>query len=449
MAIGPILETSLPSASAALLANLAGADSAAAAEQRGEAGTAARRRLSVYPSFAGFEMVEELAFLANRSVEKNIFFNPLFLAPAMPRLEERPVRLAVVRDGGPQRDRLRFLMPFSIERPGFLFGPEAIRAWSHPFGPLGTPLLDPDDPPGLMHDLLEMLATGPTGMPKVLILPDIRLDGPFAGLLRDVVAARKLSIHTVNPYRRAVLASPLSGPEYLRQSLSSHHDREYRRLRRRLDDIGDVDHVVSEGADSVRLAFERFLLLEASGWKGRRGTALATDRLQSAFAREAVNGLAARGLCRIHELTLNGTPIASTVVFLEENEAYTWKTAYDENYARFSPGTLLMIEITHRHLADRTLTLTDSCAVENHPVMDRLWQERRAMGTLVIGLGTDERRAASVARWLRRRHRIRAAARGLYWRMEQFREKWKPRSVRTSRGTRTLDQDPTGGRERR
>jgi hypothetical protein len=33
--------------------------------------------------------------------------------------------------------------------------------------------------------------------------------------------------------------------------------------------------------------------------------------------------------------------------------------------------------------------MTDSCAVPDHPVMSRLWTERRPVGTFVVGLTPD------------------------------------------------------------
>ena len=113
---------------------------------------------------------------------------------------------------------------------------------------------------------------------------------------------------------------------------------------------------------------------------------MAIDRYRAAFAREAVHGLAEQDLCRVHSLTLDGKFIACLIVFVEAGVAYTWKTAYDESYSAFSPGTLLMIEVTRQHLDDPNIELTDSCAVPDHPVMSRLWSERKPIGTLVIGM---------------------------------------------------------------
>ena len=99
----------------------------------------------------------------------------------------------------------------------------------------------------------------------------------------------------------------------------------------------------------------------------------------------------------MHSLVLDGKPIACLIVLVESGVAYTWKTAYDEAYAQFSPGTLLTIEVTKQHLDDPNIELTDSCAVPDHPVMSRLWSERKPIGTLVVGLTPDSDRQARQA----------------------------------------------------
>jgi hypothetical protein len=105
------------------------------------------RKAAPFPSIAaaaGYDLQEELDFLSNRAMEPNVFFSSRFLAPAMPRLEDREIRLAVIRDENGQ-SRLRLLMPFSVEKPGFSIGTPIIRAWANSFGPLGTPLVDAEN----------------------------------------------------------------------------------------------------------------------------------------------------------------------------------------------------------------------------------------------------------------------------------------------------------------
>ena len=113
---------------------------------------------------------------------------------------------------------------------------------------------------------------------------------------------------------------------------------------------------------------------------------MVADRYRAAFAREAINGLAEIDSVRIHSLALDGEPIASMIVFVSSGEAWTWKTAYDETYARYSPGKLLVDRLTEWHLDDLNILRTDSCAIPDHPVMSRMWTEREPMGTMVIGL---------------------------------------------------------------
>lgn len=355
------------------------------------------RTLAIYPASAGFDLVDELDHLCARSVEPNIFFNPRFLAPAMPRLEDKEIRLAVIRDNDEQRSRLRLLVPFSVERPPVPFGVPIMRTWSNPFGPLGTPLVDHDDPEGVIADFFTLLARPRLKLPQVFVLPEVRLDGPFAAILSTFAASRNLTLVTTGQSERPFLQSTLEGDEYLKQALRPHHLREFRRLRRRLSELGKLEHHVARNAGEIRLGVEAFLSLEAAGWKGRERTAMATDRYRAAFAREAVHRLAERDLCRIHTLTLDGKVIACLIVFIESGTAYTWKTTYDESYSAWSPGTLLMLDVTRYHLDDPNILGTDSCATADHPIMSRIWSERRPVGTLVVALTPEADRLARQA----------------------------------------------------
>jgi hypothetical protein len=401
MAAIPLLEEMSAGPAGTMISGLAGFEAAAVEPGQIELLESHRppRRLAIYPASAGFDLVEELDYLCSRTIEPNVFFNPRFLAPAMPRLEDREVRLAVIRDGDDYKNRLRLLVPFSVERPATPLGVSIMRTWASPFGPLGTPLVDRDDPEGVIEDFFSMLSRPHLKLPKVFVLPDMRLDGAVTAMLKSVAETRGLPLMTTAEAERPFLESTLDGNAYLKASLRSHHDREFRRLKRRLADLGTLEHIVARGPEEIRHAIEAFLTLEAAGWKGRKRTAMATDRYRAAFAREAVHRLAEQDMCRVHSLTLNGEVVACLIVFVEAGVAYTWKTAYDEAYAAFSPGTLLMIEVTKQHLDDPNIMTTDSCAVPDHPVMSRLWSERKTMGTIVIGMtpGADRatRQAAS------------------------------------------------------
>ena len=344
------------------------------------------RMLSIYPSQAGYDLQDELDFLSNRAMEPNVFFTSRFLAPAMPRLEDREIRLAIIRDESEAHSRLRLLMPFSVERPGFAIGAPIIRAWSNHFGPLGTPLVDAEGAGEIMDHFLEALGREEMRLPSVLVLPDVRLNGPFAQMARAIAMSRNLPVDITGEQARPMLESLLDGEAYLKNSIKSSHMREMRRQWGHLEKLGRVSYEVARQPQDIRLRMEEFLLLEASGWKGKKRTAMLSDRLRAAFAREAVNNLAEIDAARIHTIDLDGKAIASLIVLLMNGDAYTWKTAFNEEYSRYSPGKILTAQITDWHLDDANIVRTDSCAVPDHPVMSRLWQEREAMGTLIIGL---------------------------------------------------------------
>lgn len=344
------------------------------------------RSFNIYPGLAGYDLQTELDYLANRALEPNIYFSGRFLAPAMPRLQDKPLQIAIVRDENADRSRIRYLMPFSIEKPGFSIGTSIIRSWSNHFGPQGTPLLDEEDAGETMDNLFEALANPITELPGILVLPDLRLNGRFAQMAKAIAMGRNLPVSVTGEFKRPMLQSYLDGPGYLANSISPHHVRDMRRQERHLEKMGTFEYRVSRQPADLYRDVEEFLLLEARGWKGKKRTAMLTDRMQAAFAREVVVNLAEVDAVRVHSLRLNDQMIACMIVFIMGGEAYTWKTSYDETLAKYSPGKLLLTKLTDWHLDDLNIQRTDSCAVPDHPLMSRFWQEREDMGTLVIGL---------------------------------------------------------------
>lgn len=350
------------------------------------------RQLCIYPAALGYDLQEELDFLSNRAMEPNIFFSGRLLAPAMPRVEDRDVHLALIRDDRDGRSRMRLLMPYSVEKPGFSMGAPIIRAWANPFGPLGTPLLDAEDAAETIDNLLEALGSRQAKLPSILVLPDLRLNGRFAQLVRAVAIARELPVTVTGQYQRPMLESLLDGDAYLKQTMTASHLRDMRRQWRKLEGRGTLTYNVARQPAEIRKRAEEFLALEGKGWKGRKRSALINDRYRAAFAREAISNLAEVDAVRIHSVDFDGRAIASLIVFVMAGEAYTWKTAYDESFAHFSPGKLLMMKLTEWHLDDANIMRTDSCAVPDHPIMSRFWDEREEMGALVIGLRANSDR---------------------------------------------------------
>ena len=128
-----------------------------------------------------------------------------------------------------------------------------------------------------------------------------------------------------------------------------------RRAHRNAEKIGPVRcQIVSPTPTELDPLLDEALRVEAAGWKGRRGTALATDPAQSAFYRRYAAAACRAGILRLCFLHV-GDRIAA-MQFAVESEERFWllKVGYDEAFARCSPGMLLLRE-TVRHAANRGL----------------------------------------------------------------------------------------------
>lgn len=343
------------------------------------------RELAVYPAKSGYELERELEFISNRALEPNIFFTGGFLAPAMPRLDNRAVQLLVMRDVNAQRSRIRLLLPFSVEKPNLGIGVPIMRVWSNEYGPLGTPLIDSENALQSLEDFIDGVSQKDLKLPNVLVFPDIRLDSSFARMLRGVALGKNLPLEITDKLERPMLESEVDAPDYIPSAISKNHLRDLERQRRRLSEKGELEFVIARQPGDIRVALDEFLHLENKGWKGKKKTSLVADRHRAAFAREAVQNLADLDRVRIHSLQLDGKVIASLIVFVMAGESYTWKTTFDEEYSALSVGKLLMQQTTEWQLDDFNTIRTDSCAIPDHPIMSRFWKERCEMGTIIVG----------------------------------------------------------------
>jgi hypothetical protein len=161
----------------------------------------------------------------------------------------------------------------------------------------------------------------------------------------------------------------------------------------RLSAAGVVD-IVNNRATDAREAFETFLKLEAAGWKGARGTALLCDAADAAFARQLVATLAEHGNASVALLRIDGRVIAAQVLMYCGATAYTWKTAFSPDYAKYSPGALLIDKITG-DLFSTGIAAIDSCSYEGS-FMAQLWAGRRKMADLLVDVGPGQSLAFSL-----------------------------------------------------
>ncbi len=352
--------------------------------------------------------------LIANSLEPNVFLEPAFaLTSAQHSVPARRPVFLFVSDLSRGGDRGRLIGVCALTKPRGKFGTIA-RGWCSKLGALGTPLLDRvhgAEAFDLMLDWFSRNSPRTVG----LLLPALPASGPIAGLIRARALARGLETRGFGNHLRAVLPAGGDAEALWRGTICQKRMKELRRQRRRLEDHGKLSWNCARSAGDVRYALERFLALEARGWKGGRGTALLCDPSVVTFARTMTRALSRQNQCRVDSLELDGEPIAMGITLVSGKSAALWKIAYDEKYASLSPGVQFTLEYTRRQLAEDSLNFTDSCAIADHPMIDKIWSERMPVLDIFISASSgraSEFHAAADREDLRRR--ARESAKRLY-----------------------------------
>lgn len=332
--------------------------------------------------------------LARRALERNVFAERPFALAAMQHLagEQGASALLVWREHADERQLAGLFLLAARRR---LRVPGLLRGWHVPLSGLGTPLIDADDAGAVAAALLDHLARR-SRSGAGLVLPMLAAEGAVATTLADAARTGGLPVCMLDRHERAVLNGGQDAERLVQANLSAKKLKDLRRQLRRLGDHGRVRIEEARDPQGVRDATEVFLGLEASGWKGARGTALVQDHGTATFVRTMTRLLAREGRCHVETLSVGDIPVAAALVLQSGDRAWFWKIAYDERFARFSPGVQLALALTHRQLAETTLACTDSCAIADHPMIDHLWRERMAVTDLYIGL----RPAGDIRTWM-------------------------------------------------
>ena len=309
--------------------------------------------------------------------------NPLFESAALTAaLDHLPtgsgVQVALVwSDKSPVGPRqLIGVFPFQIKR--FYLGlPVAVwSVWTHKYNFLATPLLRK----AREHEALRrfMRFADQSGA-RLMRFPLFQADGVFGAVLADIAGERGLPLAETERHERALLDASQTSEAYLAAHMRKKKRKEYNRLWNRMAELGDVSFDTLEDKSDLDLWLKNFLLLERSGWKGKRGTALAEHQGDAEFFENLCRSNMAQNKLHLARITLNAKPIAMLVSFIAGDGAYSFKIAFDEDYARYSPGAWLMMKVIDAFHADPRVNWVDSCAIPNHPMIDHIWAERRQM----------------------------------------------------------------------
>ncbi|SIO12292.1 Acetyltransferase (GNAT) domain-containing protein [Parasphingorhabdus marina DSM 22363] len=322
--------------------------------------------------------------LAEHASEPNVFHEPWLLEPALQHFRTNPdLHMFLFWAGVPDKTDLIGLLPVGPSR---LFGRWPIphvQNWVHHNCFLGTPLVRKGFENQFWTALFDQLDK--VSWPGFFHINGLTIGGAVDDAMRAVCARQKRRCDLVHSEVRALLQSDLDPDSYYASTVRAKKRKELRRQERRLADQGDVQVIRHEDATDLEAWIEEFLALERRGWKGRQGSALDSWAETRQFFVETLQGAAATGQLQRLDLRLDGKPLAMLVNFHSGEGSFSFKTTFDEDYARFSPGVLLQRE-NLGILDNPAISWMDSCAAEDHPMIDSLWSGRRHVGRFSVEL---------------------------------------------------------------
>lgn len=282
------------------------------------------------------------------------------------------------------------------------------------------PVLDRDHAAEAARALMRYLLAS-RDLPHSLLLPLLPLDGPCYAALAE--ACRQTS-SAISTYERWVRPVMIPRPEdnfeaYLRRTLGSSYKKRMQQFRQ-VGKQGALTFRRNRGRGALE-ALDAFLALEASGWKGEAGTAIACLPADTAYFRRLAEFCASDDTLLIDTLLHDGRAIAMGLLVESGNRRHFLKIAYDEMQARHSPGRTLAIAMLQADFNGTLPAFFDSGAGEGVDAGTYVWGERREMANAIIRIGPGRPGAAEIAAF------------GRMW-LRRLRDAWRARSAQAASG---------------
>ncbi|MEO0382809.1 MAG: GNAT family N-acetyltransferase [Pseudomonadota bacterium] len=247
----------------------------------------------------------------------------------------------------------------------------------------GAPLVSQNKAPEILRAWLNAFGTNDT--PHAWIMRNVDLEGEFASIVSDIANEIGYGFHAIPRHQRRRLTREFGGfDEHVKAVFSKNRIQGVRRNIRRLSEQGDVRFERAVEKSLVAKRVEEFLHLEASGWKGEAETAFLNSPSSAAYARAAYATEGDEGVVSTNALLLNDTPIALSVNLQAGNVRFTPKSAFNEEYRKFSPGVILRYRVIEAFYKEHTCELMDSATTVSANIHTDIWNKEVRHGDVII-----------------------------------------------------------------
>jgi CelD/BcsL family acetyltransferase involved in cellulose biosynthesis len=328
--------------------------------------------------------------LAAAALEPNVFYEHWMLLPALEAFggaKDICVVLVLIHDPhNPDAPaKLGGLFPLEqIPRYKKLMV-SVLSLWQHAHCYVCTPLVRADAARECMVELFQWLRSGANA--SLLELRCISGDGRFHKLLVDLSNELGLRSCITDIFTRGLWRERNDKNTLTESAVPGDLRRKLRRKERRLSERGRVEHLAMRPGDDIGRWIDEFLRVEASGWKGQRGSALASSEGDRRYFTEIATSAFRRGRLLMLGLNFDGFPIARRCAFVAGEGSFAFKTAYDEEFADFSPGAILEVDSIRQLQTLPAVRWMDSCATPDNFLVNRLSNDRKTIQSLAVGGG--------------------------------------------------------------
>jgi CelD/BcsL family acetyltransferase involved in cellulose biosynthesis len=211
--------------------------------------------------------------------------------------------------------------------------------------------------------------------------------------LISMLSARGSCTYSVREKPNPYVTVPSTPDLQSRLPINSRVRTKLRQARRELTSQGSLQFSRLEVAEHG--ALERFYQLEASGWKGREGSAIISVPQVHYFYQAIAEAAANFGYFVLYMLELNERLLAAHFSLMLAGRCYSPKVAYDESFARYAPGHLIVAEIL-QDCASRGISLYDITGPADEWKMKWTTETHKVDHYFVMGRGVLARFASAI-----------------------------------------------------
>jgi len=248
------------------------------------------------------------------------------------------------------------LTVFAVRRGGRLVGVAplarsggAVRKWTAPsHAEVGRVVFAmTEDPAAILVAVFESLRRHGC---DVIEIPTVTTESPlYAGLRTAAEAAGFTFVEDLTcmvPYK-----SMIGGWDAFWKTINGDTRRKFGQQERRLQKLGSLDYAVWHGGEGLGGLLDECFEIEASGYKGERGTAIKFREAEGRFWRQFTADAAAAGLLWIYTLRLDGRLISYEISIKCGGVLYAMKHGTDVRVEAQAPGNALHLNIFKQEVA--------------------------------------------------------------------------------------------------